>query len=187
MLRTRPGRLRTAAGRDAIEGEVLLKVDEILDRMEHLVHHARHVPFSNQVMLDEDQVADLIDQIRFNLPDEIKQASQTMQEQQRLISEAHAEAGRIMGNANERAESSVQEHEIVHGAERDAQQTVRDARAKADRIIREAEAYTIEQLQQLEVHLSRTLATVKRGVEALQASQPQAAGPEDAKEHTSVR
>ena len=60
-------------------------------------------------------------------------------------------------------------------------------RAKADRIIREAEAYTIEQLQQLEVHLSRTLATVKRGVEALQASQPQAAGPEDAKEHTSVR
>ena len=138
-------------------------------------------------MLDDDEVADLVDQIRFNLPNEIKQASQTTHGQQRLISEAHAEAGRIMGNANERAESSVQEHEIVRMAKCEAQQAVRDAQAKADRVIREAEAYTMEQLQQLEAHLSRTLATVKRGVETLQARQAQAVSPEDVQEHTSVR
>ena len=57
--------------------------------MEYLLHHARHVPFSAQVMVDEDEVMDLIDQLRFNLPDEIKQANWTVQEQQRIISEAH--------------------------------------------------------------------------------------------------
>ncbi|HEX6548096.1 MAG TPA: ATPase [Candidatus Dormibacteraeota bacterium] len=138
--------------------------------MEYLVHHARHVPFSAQVMLDEDEVMDLVDQLRFNLPEEIKQANWTVQEQQRLISEAHAEAARIMAKANERAEGAVTDHEVTRRAERQAAQLVRDAQAKADQIIRDAETYALEQLQQLEAHLSRTLATVKRGVEALQSS-----------------
>ncbi len=133
-----------------------------------MVHHARHVPFSAQVMLDEDEVMDLIDQFRFNLPEEIKQATWTVQEQQRLISEAHAEAARIMAKANERAEQAVTDSEVLRRAERQAQQVVRDAQARSDQIIREAEAYALEQLQQLEAHLGRTLATVKRGVEALQ-------------------
>jgi len=93
-----------------------------------------------------------------------------MQEQQRLISEAHAEAARIMARANERAEESVQEHEVLRRAERLGAQTVREAQAKSDQIIREAETYALEQLKQLEAHLSRTLATVKRGVEALQSA-----------------
>ena len=46
--------------------------------------------------------------------------------------------------------------------------TLREAQTRSEEIIREAEVYALEQLQQLEAHLSRTLATVKRGVETLQ-------------------
>jgi vacuolar-type H+-ATPase subunit H len=121
-------------------------------------------------MVDEDEVMDLVDQLRFNLPEEIKQANWTVQEQQRLISEAHTETARIMSKANARAEQAVREHEILRRAEREAEQGLREARARADKIIREAEVYALEQLQQLESHLTRTLGTVKRGVEALQSS-----------------
>jgi vacuolar-type H+-ATPase subunit H len=121
-------------------------------------------------MVDEDEVMDLVDQLRFNLPEEIKQANWTVQEQQRLISEAHTETARIMSKANARAEQAVREHEILRRAEREAEQGLREARARADQIIREAEVYALEQLQQLESHLTRTLGTVKRGVEALQSS-----------------
>jgi vacuolar-type H+-ATPase subunit H len=131
-------------------------------------------------MVDEDEVMDLIDQLRFNLPEEIKQANWTVQEQQRLISEAHAEAARIMARANERAEETVGDHEILRRAERQATQTVRDAQAKSEQIIREAEAYALEQLKQLEAHLSRTLATVKRGVEALQSAPAEETEPAEA-------
>ena len=48
-----------------------------------------------------------------------------------------------------------------------------EAQSRADEIVRETEAYALEQLQQLEAHLSRTLATVKRGVDALQTSHPE--------------
>ncbi len=125
-------------------------------------------------MLNEDELMELIDQIRFNLPDEIKQANWTVSEQQRIVTEAHAEAARIMSRANERAEETVSEHEVLRRAERHAAAVVKDAQGKSDQIVREAEAYALEQLKQLEAHLGRTLATVRRGVEALQSSAPAA-------------
>ncbi len=123
-------------------------------------------------MINEDEVMELIDQVRFNLPDEIKQANWTVSEQQRIITEAHAEAARIMSRANERAEETSSDHEVLRRAERHAAQVIKDAQAKSDQIIHEAEAYALEQLKQLEAHLGRTLATVRRGVEALQSSAP---------------
>jgi vacuolar-type H+-ATPase subunit H len=123
-------------------------------------------------MLNEDELMELIDQIRFNLPDEMKQANWTVSEQNRIITEAHAEAARTMSRANERAEEAAAEHEVLRRAERHASQVVKDAQLKSDQIIRDAEGYALEQLKQLEAHLGRTLATVRRGVEALQASQP---------------
>jgi vacuolar-type H+-ATPase subunit H len=149
-----------------------VKVDEIIDRIEYLVHHARRVPFSTQVMIDEEELLGLIDEMRHHLPEEIKQANWTVQEQQRLIAEAHSEASRITARANERAEASVRDNEILRRVERQSQQTLREAQGRADEIVREAEAYALEQLQQLEAHLSRTMATVKRGVEALQGNTP---------------
>jgi hypothetical protein len=123
-------------------------------------------------MLNEDELMEIIDQIRFNLPDEIKQANWTVSEQQRIMTEAHAEAARTMSRANERAEEAASDHEILRRAERHAAQVVKDAQGKSDQIVREAEAYALEQLKQLEAHLTRTLGTVRRGVEALQANQP---------------
>jgi vacuolar-type H+-ATPase subunit H len=130
-------------------------------------------------MINEDEVMELIDQVRFNLPDEIKQANWTVSEQQRIITEAHAEAARIMSRANERAEETSSDHEVLRRAERHAAQLIKDAQAKSDQIIREAEAYALEQLKQLEAHLGRTLATVRRGVEALQSSAPAGEEPGD--------
>jgi regulator of protease activity HflC (stomatin/prohibitin superfamily) len=127
-------------------------------------------------MVNEDEAMELIDQIRFNLPDEIKQANWTVSEQQRIITEAHAEAARIMSRANERAEETSSDHEVLRRAERQSTQLVKDAQAKSDRIIQEAESYALEQLKQLEAHLGRTIATVRRGVEALQSTAP---APED--------
>jgi len=131
-------------------------------------------------MVNEDEAMELIDQIRFNLPDEIKQANWTVSEQQRIITEAHAEAARIMSRANERAEETSSDHEVLRRAERQSTQLVKEAQAKSDRIIQEAESYALEQLKQLEAHLGRTIATVRRGVEALQSTAPAAEEPGDA-------
>ena len=57
-----------------------MKVDEIIDRMEYVVHHARRVPFSAQVIVDEEEIVELLDELRASLPEEIKQANRVVQE-----------------------------------------------------------------------------------------------------------
>jgi cell division septum initiation protein DivIVA len=148
-----------------------MRAEEVVDRLEYLVQHARRVPFSNQVMLDEDELLEMLQQLRVGLPQEIKEASRTVAEHERLIKEAHAEAGRILARANQRAETAVQESEVLHRARREAERTLSEARTRADQVVREAEAYALEQLRQLETTLTRTLGTVKRGVELLQRKQ----------------
>src|SRR5437763_13426469 len=88
------------------------------------------------------------------------------------MTEAHAEAARGTSRANERAGESASGDEVLRRAERHAAQVVKDAQARSDQIVRDAEKYALEQLKQLEAHLTRTLATVRRGVEALQSNEP---------------
>jgi vacuolar-type H+-ATPase subunit H len=83
-----------------------------------------------------------------------------------------------MSRANERAEETSSDHEVLRRAERQATQLVKEAQAKSDRIVQEAEGYALEQLKQLEAHLGRTIATVRRGVEALQSTAPAAEQPD---------
>ena len=116
---------------------------------------------------------ELIDQIRFNLPDEIKQANWTVV---RAAANHHrgARRGRAHHVASQRARGG------------DGRPSTRSCAAPSDirrRWCKDAQAqvgpdhprgrgYALEQLKQLEAHLGRTLATVRRGVEALQSEQP---------------
>src|SRR2546423_15464857 len=107
-------------------------------------------------MVDEDEIMDLIDQLRFNLPEEMKQANWTVQEQQRLIAEAHAEATRIMSKANERAETAITEHEVLRRAARQPQQPLGEGQSRAAEIEREAGAYAPQHPPPVEASLSPT-------------------------------
>ena len=108
-----------------------------------------------------------IDDLRLSLPDEIKQARWTLQEQQRLLSEAQAEAARTVSKAGERAQTMIGQHDLVKRAEKQAEAMLKEATAKAEETRRAADRYASEVMQNLESQLLRTVATVKKGVEAL--------------------
>src|SRR5438093_597270 len=80
---------------------------ELIDHLEYLVHRAQRVPFTHNVMIDEDEILDLLDQIHVNLPEEIKQARTILAEQERLLSEAQQESARITQTAAQKAESMI--------------------------------------------------------------------------------
>src|SRR5258708_38425053 len=100
---------------------------------------------------------DIVDQLRFNLPEEIKQANWTVSEQQRLIAEAHSEAGRIVSRANEKAEAIVSEQEVLRRAERQAPQGGPDPPSPAQEIVPGAGNHALQRPQQPEAHLGPRL------------------------------
>ncbi len=149
-----------------------MNVDEAIDRLEHLVAHSRRIPLTRTVAIDEAEALELIDQVRLSLPEAIKQARWTLQEQQRLLQEAQAEAARMTSQASERALTLIGQHELVKRAERQGETFLREATQRAEDVKRGADAYALEVMQQLEAQLLRTAATLKKGIEALRGPAP---------------
>ena len=151
-----------------------MNIHEAIDRLEYVIAHSRQIPLTRTVVVDQEEVLACIDELRLSLPDEIKQARWTLQEQQRLLSEAQAEAARTVSKAGERAQTMIGQHDLVKRAEKQAEAMLREASVKAEETRRAADRYASEVMQSLESQLLRTLATVKKGVEALR---PPAARP----------
>ena len=144
-----------------------MNIHEAIDRLEYLIGHSRQIPLTRTVVVDQEEVLACIDDLRLSLPDEIKQARWTLQEQQRLLSEAQAEAARTVSKAGERALTMIGQHDLVKRAEKQAEAVLKDAGLRAEETRRAADRYAWEVMQNLETQLLRTVATVKKGVEAL--------------------
>jgi cell division septum initiation protein DivIVA len=144
-----------------------MNIHEAIDRLEYLIAHSRQIPLTRTVVVDQEEALACIDDLRLSLPDEIKQARWTLQEQQRLLSEAQAEAARTVSKAGERAQTMIGQHDLVKRAEKQAEAMLREASMKSEETRRAADRYAWEVMQNLETQLLRTVATVKKGVEAL--------------------
>jgi vacuolar-type H+-ATPase subunit H len=161
-----------------------MNIHEAIDRLEYLIGHSRQIPLTRTVVVDQEEVLACIDDLRLSLPDEIKQARWTLQEQQRLLSEAQSEAARTVSKAGERAQTMIGQHDLVKRAEKQAEAMLREAAVKAEETRREADRYAWDVMQALESQLLRTIATVKKGVETLR---PPAVRPAKEVEVTSGR
>ena len=144
-----------------------MNIHEAIDRLEYLIAHSRQIPLTRTVVIDQEEALACVDDLRLSLPDEIKQARWTLQEQQRLLSEAQSEAARTVSKAGERAQTMIAQQELVKRAEKQAEAMLKEAAQKAEETRRSADRYARDVMQSLEAQLLRTVATVKKGVEAL--------------------
>ncbi len=140
----------------------------LIDRIEEIVDGAKGVPFTNQKMVQPDAVYEIIDEIRAQFPDELKQARWIVKERQEMLEEAEKEANRILEEARERAQSIASEQEVVRLAEQQAADMIDKARAQEREIRLGAEDYADEMLANLEVNLGKLLTAVQRGRDRLQ-------------------
>jgi cell division septum initiation protein DivIVA len=140
----------------------------LIDRIEELIDSGRNVPLSGNKIIDPEKVYELIDEIRAQFPDELKQARWIVKERQEMLEEAEKEASRVLEEAKSRAEAIASEQEIVKLAEQQRADILDDARAREREIRLGAEDYADEMLANLEVNLGKLLTSVQRGRDRLQ-------------------
>jgi cell division septum initiation protein DivIVA len=140
----------------------------LIDRVEEIVDNAKGVPFTNQKMVEPDAVYEIIDEIRAQYPDELKQARWIVKERQEMLEEAEKEANRILEEARERAQALASDQEVVRLAESQAADILDKARNQEREIRLGAEDYADEMLANLEVNLGKLLTAVQRGRDRLQ-------------------
>lgn len=140
----------------------------LVDRLEELLNQSRPLPFTHNVIVDEDRMLDIIDQMRVAVPDEIKKAQQLLSQRDRILAQAQEEANRTLAIAREKSEQLLERDAIVQAAQARADQVIHQARLEMERERQEADQYIIDSLSRLEMELERTLTQVRNGILTLQ-------------------
>lgn len=143
----------------------------LVDRLEELFNESRPIPFTNNVVVDEDRMLDLIDQMRVAIPDQVKKAQKLISERDRTLAQAQEEANRTIKLARERSEGLMERDSIVEAAQARADQVLKQAQLDAEATRREADQYVLEALTSLEVELERIISQVRNGIRTLQETQ----------------
>jgi hypothetical protein len=139
----------------------------LIDRLETLVTNARRVPISGRLMLDEQDLADLIDQMRTVIPEEVRAARKILRERDAVISEAQQQADDILKTAHEQAEMLLDQQGLLAEAQHRANQYMEEVEAAAQERIQGADDYARQVLTQLREQLGRHLRTIEKGLETL--------------------
>lgn len=140
----------------------------LIDRLEELFNDSRPIPFTHNVVVDEDRMLDLIDQMRVAIPEEVKKAQQILNQRDRVLAQAQEEANRTLALAREKSEQLVERDSIVQAAHARAEQILAQSRVDGENTRREADSYVVDTLTRLESQLERYLDQVRNGVQALQ-------------------
>ena len=144
---------------------------QLIDRLEELFNDAKALPFTHNVVVDEDRMLELIDQMRIAVPDEVKKAQQVMAQRDRVMAQAQEEANRTLQIARDKADQLVQKDMIVGEAQRRAEQIVSQARAEAEATRADADNYVIDTLMQLQDQIAKLSGQVSNGIRMVQEDQ----------------
>jgi regulator of protease activity HflC (stomatin/prohibitin superfamily) len=144
---------------------------QLIDRLEELFNDAKAVPFTHNVVVDEDRMLELIDQMRIAIPEEVKKAQQIVAQRDRVQAQAQEEANRTLQLAREKANELTQKDIITQEAQRRADQIVSQARAEAEAVRADADNYVLDTLMQLQDQIAKLSNQVNNGIHMVQEDQ----------------
>ncbi len=139
-----------------------MNIDELLDLMEETLEDATGLPFAGgKRVVDIDKLQDIIDEVRLNLPTEVRQARAIVNDRADIVADAKREAEALVRKAEERARILVGEQEIVKAAQQRAAEIVGGAQTQAREMRTTVTEYCEPRLRVTEEQLARNAAEVK--------------------------
>lgn len=140
----------------------------LVDRLEELLNQGRRIPLTNNTIINDERMLDIIDQMRLAIPDEVKKAQQLLAQRDRILAQAQEEANRTIAIAREKSEQLLERDAIVQAAQARADQIIEKAHLEAEQTRKEADQYVLDTLAHLEIELERYLNQVRNGIRTLQ-------------------
>lgn len=138
-----------------------MEISEIIDKLEEKIDKAMNIPFVNRSLMDKEELLADIEDIRLQLPEELKQARWVKEERKKIISEAQQEAESIIKAAEEKTIQMVQEHEITKKAYERATGMIDSAKENAQETRKQTLEYCDEILYGMQQKFESLIETIK--------------------------
>ncbi|MGZ8474797.1 MAG: hypothetical protein ACXWWQ_01040 [Candidatus Limnocylindria bacterium] len=139
----------------------------LVERLESLVAASKKLPLTNNVVLDQATLLELIDQLRVSVPDEVRQARRITEEASRITERSHEEADGIVARAQQQAAQMLEERELVRASQQRAAEIIEASQNEAREVRRGADEYAAGVLIRLEGECIKALTSIKRGIDML--------------------
>lgn len=144
-----------------------------IDRIDELIalaENARSLPMSrNNCVLDRGELVGHLDQLRDELPIELRRAVALLEERDKILDAGRQEAERIIKEGEAEHARLVSTNEITVSAEHESSRLIAEARAEAQRLREEVDDYVDTALANFEQFLTRSLASIERGRDKMHA------------------
>lgn len=149
-----------------------MDIMQLVDELESVIGKSFRIPFTANILVNEDSLYDILDQMRVSIPQEIKEARRTEAERDRILARAKEESDRLVNMAKEKIMTAVDDHEIIEAAKTHAKETINKAEQDAWQLKVDSHNYVAENLSNLEEHLLKLLTTVRNGLKQVEESRP---------------
>ena len=139
-----------------------MNVNELLDTIEDTLEESTSMPLSGgKRLVDVEKVRDYLDDIRANLPGELRQAQQIVNDRAQIVDTANAQAQAIVTKAEERARILVSDAEIVKAAQQRAAEITAAAQSESRTLRQTVTDYCDNMLKTTEEAMVENAAQVK--------------------------
>ena len=139
-----------------------MNVNELLDTIEDTLEESTSMPLSGgKRLVDVEKVRDYLDDIRANLPGELRQAQQIVNDRAQIVDTANAQAQAIVKKAEERARILVSDAEIVKAAQQRAAEITAAAQSESRTLHQTVTDYCDNMLKTTEEAMVENAAQVK--------------------------
>lgn len=139
-----------------------MSIEEILDQLDELIDRAWSLPLTGgRCVVDADKVRELLDDVRLNMPTEIRQAQSIVADRTEIVNNAKKEAETIIARAEKRAAALVEEEEIVRQSRNKAAEIAQQAQQQSREMRQSAKEFVDNILKNTEETLVASMNEVK--------------------------
>lgn len=155
-----------------------MNIDELLEMLDEIIESGVKIP-GKKVILDADKLRGVVDDIRLNLPTEIKQAKGIVADRAEIITDAKKTADNMIRAAEERAKAMVAQEEITQLAQAKASEIISTAQVKSREMRKAAQDFVDDLMARADAGLTANLVEVRKARASLKQPAAQVASEQE--------
>ena len=127
-----------------------MDVVELLAELEETIEKGIEIPIIKKSFLDKEKLLDIINDISLSIPEEIRNAKNITADRERILADAQRQADMKIKEAEHKAISMIDEHEITRKANETAEEIIEKAKKESKEIRLASLKYADDMLSRVE-------------------------------------
>ncbi len=147
-------------------------IEDLIEEMYDVLDKGWKMPLSaGKVFIDGEEVRQILDEIKEEIPTEVRKAKAIVADRAQIIEDAHREADTILRVAQEKAQTMVEQDEICRQAQAKANELLAQAQAKFKEMRKASNDYVEDLMRRTDESMSEYLAELRKTRQNIKNSQ----------------